>query len=62
MKDTQEIIKKFNDARDWSNPKCMKDLLLNMSEEIGEKIRSRNPELNTNCGTICTPLKLFDEF
>jgi len=36
MKPTQQYIKEFNDARDWSNPGSMKDLLLNMSEEIGE--------------------------
>ncbi len=36
MLKTQEKIKKFNDARDWSDPSCIKDLLLNMSEEIGE--------------------------
>jgi len=36
VKVTQQKIKQFNDARDWSNPSQLKDLLLNMSEEIGE--------------------------
>ncbi|MBM3233088.1 hypothetical protein FJZ18_02895 [Candidatus Pacearchaeota archaeon] len=36
MNQTQETIKRFNDARDWSDPGCIKDLLLNMNEEIGE--------------------------
>lgn len=36
MKESQDQIKKFNDERDWSNPGCIKDLLLNMNEEIGE--------------------------
>ncbi len=36
MKETQEKIKQFNDARDWSGHSQIKDLLLNMSEEIGE--------------------------
>lgn len=36
MNDIQEEIKKFNDERDWSNPSSIKDLLLNMNEEIGE--------------------------
>jgi dCTP diphosphatase len=36
MKETQERIKRFNDERLWSTPESMKDLLLNMSEEIGE--------------------------
>ena len=36
MEKTQETIKKFNDARDWSTPSSIKDLLLNMNEEIGE--------------------------
>jgi len=36
MKNIQEEIKKFNDDREWSNPKQVKDLLLNMNEEIGE--------------------------
>lgn len=36
MKKTQDQIKDFNDERDWSTPGCIKDLLLNMNEEIGE--------------------------
>jgi dCTP diphosphatase len=32
----QEMIKDFNDKRQWSTPGSMKDLLLNMNEEIGE--------------------------
>lgn len=36
MKEIQEKIKKFNDEREWSNPASVKDLLLNMNEEIGE--------------------------
>lgn len=36
MKEMQEKIKKFNDDRDWSNPKSIKDLMLNFNEEIGE--------------------------
>ncbi len=36
MNTIQEQIKVFNDARDWSDPSCIKDLLLNMNEEIGE--------------------------
>ena len=36
MRETQHKIKLFNDERDWSNPSCIKDLLLNMNEEIGE--------------------------
>ena len=36
MQATQEKIKQFCDAREWSNPSQIKDLLLNMSEEIGE--------------------------
>ena len=36
MRPTQEKIKKFNDERDWSLPSSVKDLLLNMNEEIGE--------------------------
>jgi len=35
MKETQEKIKKFNDLRDWSTFSSIKDLLLNMNEEIG---------------------------
>lgn len=36
MNKTQEIIKKFNDERNWSRQGSIKDLLLNMNEEIGE--------------------------
>lgn len=36
MKKTQDWIKEFNDKREWSKPDGIKDLLLNMSEEIGE--------------------------
>ncbi len=36
MKKIQENIKKFNDERDWSKPRSIKDLLLNINEEIGE--------------------------
>jgi NTP pyrophosphatase (non-canonical NTP hydrolase) len=36
MKEAQEKIKQFNDVRDWSGPHQIKDLMLNMSEEIGE--------------------------
>ena len=36
MREAQEIIKKFNDLRGWSTPEHIKDLLLNISEEIGE--------------------------
>jgi dCTP diphosphatase len=36
MKETQEKIKQFNDEREWSTLSSMKDLLLNMTEEIGE--------------------------
>lgn len=36
MKATQDLIQKFNDDREWSNPSAIKDLLLNMNEEIGE--------------------------
>jgi dCTP diphosphatase len=32
----QAIIKQFNDERDWSTPNSVKDLCLNMNEEIGE--------------------------
>jgi len=32
----QNQIKEFNDERDWSTPHSVKDLMLNMSEEIGE--------------------------
>lgn len=36
MKEYQNLVKDFNDELDWSNPSCIKDLLLNMTEEIGE--------------------------
>jgi len=36
MRETQNKIKKFNDVREWSDPGCIKDLLLNLNEEIGE--------------------------
>lgn len=36
MLEIQDKIKKFNDERDWSRPSSIKDLLLNMNEEIGE--------------------------
>ncbi len=36
MREMQARIKQFNDERDWSRPSTIKDLLLNMNEEIGE--------------------------
>jgi len=36
MNEIQSKIKKFDDARGWGTPEQIKDLLLNMSEEIGE--------------------------
>ena len=36
LKELQEKIKEFNDKRGWSNPIQVKDLLLNLTEEIGE--------------------------
>ncbi len=36
MKESQDKVKEFNDVRDWSTPEHVKDLLLNMNEEIGE--------------------------
>ena len=36
MKEIQEKIKKFNEERDWGKTSEIKDLLLNMNEEIGE--------------------------
>lgn len=36
LKDWQANIKAFNDERLWSNPQFMKDLLLNVVEEVGE--------------------------
>ena len=32
----QDAIKRFNDERDWSTPEYMKDLLLNVVEEVGD--------------------------
>lgn len=36
MKESQEKVKEFNDLRGWSTPEHIKELLLNMTEEIGE--------------------------
>ena len=36
MKELQEKVKKFNEEREWGHVKEIKDLLLNMNEEIGE--------------------------
>ncbi len=36
MEESQNKIKEFNDARGWSDHGSIKDLLLNMNEEIGE--------------------------
>jgi len=36
MKEAQAQVQRFNDKRDWSTAHSIKDLLLNMSEEIGE--------------------------
>lgn len=36
INEIQKRIKIFNDEREWSNPNCVKDLMLNMNEEIGE--------------------------
>jgi len=36
MQEIQNKVKKFNDERGWSTPGSIKDLLLNMNEEIGE--------------------------
>ncbi|MEK6915926.1 MAG: hypothetical protein AABW89_05295 [Nanoarchaeota archaeon] len=36
MEETQNKIKDFNDLRGWSDHGSIKDLLLNMNEEIGE--------------------------
>jgi len=36
MRDIQQRIKNFNDKGEWSTPESIKDLLLNMNEEIGE--------------------------
>ncbi len=36
MKQNQDKVKKFNEERDWLKVWELKDLLLNMNEEIGE--------------------------
>ncbi|MGV8131616.1 MAG: hypothetical protein ACP5N7_05965 [Candidatus Pacearchaeota archaeon] len=36
MEESQNKIKEFNDLRGWSKHDSIKDLLLNMNEEIGE--------------------------
>jgi len=36
MREIQEKIRKFNEERDWGKTWEIKDLLLNMNEEIGE--------------------------
>ena len=36
MKNSQDKVKKFNEERDWMKIAEIKDLLLNMNEEIGE--------------------------
>jgi len=36
IKEIQDEIKRFNDKREWSLPSSIKDLLLNMGEEVGE--------------------------
>lgn len=36
MREIQENVKKFNEVRDWGKVSEIKDLLLNMNEEIGE--------------------------
>ena len=36
MNKMQNKIKEFNDEREWSKPSSIKDLMLNMNEEIGE--------------------------
>ena len=36
INEMQEYIKKFNDEREWSHSKSIKELMLNMNEEIGE--------------------------
>ena len=36
MKEFQETIKKFDDARGWESNWNLKDLCLNINEEIGE--------------------------
>ncbi|MFP4524251.1 MAG: hypothetical protein ACLFO2_02995 [Candidatus Woesearchaeota archaeon] len=36
MRESQQRIKEFDVARGWDTPHSIKDLLLNMNEEIGE--------------------------
>ena len=36
INEAQNRIKVFNDEREWSDSGCIKDLMLNMNEEIGE--------------------------
>jgi len=36
MKESQDKVKKFNEERNWGKVWELKDLLLNMNEEIGE--------------------------
>lgn len=36
INEMQDYIKKFNDERDWGKKGEVKDLMLNMNEEIGE--------------------------
>ena len=36
IKEAQDKIKEFDEARDWSNHWNLKDLMLNITEEIGE--------------------------
>lgn len=36
MKEIQDKIKKFNEERDWGKVSEIKDLLLNITEEVGE--------------------------
>lgn len=36
MSEAQDKVKKFNDEREWGKISEIKDLLLNMNEEIGE--------------------------
>ena len=36
MQEAQRWVKEFNDARQWNSVGTIKDLMLNMNEEIGE--------------------------
>ena len=36
MEEVQNKVKKFNEERDWGKVSEIKDILLNMNEEIGE--------------------------